>query len=116
QLSQQGSELKTIIEVTDLTLTPPSASIFAIPASCAAAAAAPPPPTEAEQIAALTGSNPQDFVKAIYGPGSKNSCSVLFRVVKAGTMEPITSGFQVAVDLNVLTEPTPSYRMGMSQA
>jgi len=116
QLSQQGSKLNTIIEVTDLSLAPPPASIFAIPPICAAAAAAPPPPTEAEQIAALTGSNPQDFVNAIYGPGSKNSCTVLFRVVKAGTMEPITSGFQVAVDLNVLTEPTPSYKMGIGPA
>jgi hypothetical protein len=116
QMSQAGSELKTVIEVTDVNLTPPPPSLFAIPASCAATAAAPPPPTEAEQIAALTGGNPRDFVKAIYGPGSKTSCNVLFRVVKAGTMEPIASGIQVAADLKVTSEPTPSYVFGVGEA
>jgi hypothetical protein len=63
----------------------------------------------------LTGGNPQDFAKAIYGPGSKDSCAVLFRVVKAGSMEPILSGFQVALDLNLATEPRPSYTIGLSR-
>jgi hypothetical protein len=103
----------TILEVTDVSYTPPPASLFAVPANCAAAAAAPRIPTEAERIAALTGGNPQDFVKAIYGPGSPNSCSMLFRVVKAGAMEPIASGYQVGVDLDVATEPTPSYKIGI---
>jgi len=103
----------TIIEVTDVSYSVPPASLFAVPASCAAAAAAPRVPTEAERIAALTGDNAQDFVKAIYGPGSTNSCSMLFRVVKAGSMEPIASGYQVGVDLNVATEPTPNYKIGI---
>jgi len=38
---------------------------------------------------------------------------MLFRVVKAGSMEPIASGYQVGVDLNVATEPTPSYKIGI---
>jgi hypothetical protein len=103
----------TIIEVTDVSYSTPPASLFAVPANCAAAAAAPRVPTEADAIAALTGDNPQDFVKAIYGPGSQNSCSMLFRVVKAGSMEPIVSGYQVGVDLIVATEPTPSYKIGI---
>ena len=105
----------TLIEVMDVSLTPPPASVFAIPANCAAAAAAPRPPTEAEEAAALTGGNGQDFVNGIYGPGSKNSCTMVFRVVHAGTMAPINSGFQVAVDLNVASEPTPSYSIGISR-
>ena len=116
QMSQPGGELKNVIEVTNISLAPPPASIFVYPPSCAATAEAPPPPTEAEQIATLTVGNPQDFVKAIYGPGSKNSCSALFRVVKAGTMEPITGGIQVAVDLKVTSEPTPSYVFGVGEA
>jgi hypothetical protein len=115
QLSQQGAAPRTILEVVTASFAPPPASVFAVPAVCAAAAAAPPPPTEEEQIAALTGGNPQDFVKAIYGPGSKDSCTVLFRVMKAGSMEPITSGFQVALDLNLATEPQPSYTIGLSR-
>jgi hypothetical protein len=112
QMSQPGGAMRTVSEVMEVSLTPPPPSIFAIPTSCAAAAA----PTEEEKLAALTGGNLQDFVKAIYGPGSKNACAVLYRVVKAGTMEPIISGFQVAVDLNVATEPTPSYSIGVSQS
>ena len=115
QLSQAGAASRTIIEVKDVSLTTPPASIFTVPANCAAEAAAPPPPTEEEKIAALTGGNPQDFVKAIYGPGSKDSCTVVFRVVKAGSMEPITSGFQVAVDMNLANEGRPSYTMGLSR-
>jgi hypothetical protein len=88
--------------------------VFAIPANCAAEGAAPLPPTDDEKIEALTGGNPQDFARAIYGPGSKDSCTVLFRVVKAGSMEPITRGFQIAVDMNLANEPRPSYTIGLS--
>ena len=115
QLTQQGAPPRTILEVVSANFVPPPASVFAVPAVCAAAAATPPPLTEEEKIAALTGGNPQDFVKAIYGPGSKNSCTVLSRVVKAGSMEPILSGFQVAVDLNLANEPQPSYTIGLSR-
>jgi hypothetical protein len=113
QMTPPNGAPRTIIEVTEVSYSAPPASFFAVPANCAAAAAAPRVPTEEENLAALTGGNAQDFVKAIYGPGSQNSCSMLFRVVKAGTMEPITSGYQVGVDLNVATEPTPSYKIGM---
>ena len=110
----------TLIEVMDVSLTPPPASVFAIPANCAAAAPSTPteatrPPGEVEEAAALTGGNGQDFVNGIYGPGSKNSCTMVFRVVHAGTMAPINGGFQVAVDLNVASEPTPSYSIGISR-
>ena len=115
QLSQAGAAPRTIIEVKDVSLTPPPASIFAVPANCAAEAAAPPPPTEEDKLAALTGGNAQDFVEAIYGPGSKDSCTVLFRVVKAGSMEPITGGFQVAVDMSLANEGRPSYTIGLSR-
>ena len=115
QLSQGGAVPKTIIEVKDASLAPPPASLFKVPANCAAEAAAPPPPTEEEKIAALPGGNPQDFINAIYGPGSKDSCTVVFRVVKAGSMEPITSGFQVAVDMNLAHEGRPSYTIGLSR-
>lgn len=110
----------TLIEVTDVSLTPPPASVFAIPADCTAAASPASaeafwPPGEADEIATLTGGNGKDFLNGIYGPGSKNSCTMLFRVVHAGTMEPIASGFQVAIDLNVATEPSPSYTIGASR-
>jgi len=116
QLLPPGGAPITMTEVTSLTIGPPPASEFALPANChtmadLAAAAPSRPPGETDEIAALTGDNGQNYVNAIYagGGGSQNSCSMIFRVVHAGTMEPLASGFQVAVDLDVLTEPSPSY-------
>jgi hypothetical protein len=113
QLGQAGSPLKTVMEVTDISLTPPPASVFAVPATCAAAAAAPLPPTEAERIAAATGDSADNFVNAIYGPGSKNSCSVLLRVVRAGAMTPIVNRLQVAIDTTYNVDNPPHYVYGM---
>ncbi len=113
RLTPPGGAPRTLIEVTEVSYSAPPASLFTVPANCAAAAAAPRVPTEAESIAAITGGNAQDYVKAIYGPGSQSVCSMLFRVVKAGSMEPIANGYQVGVDLNVATEPTPSYKIGV---
>jgi hypothetical protein len=115
QLSQAGSPLKTIMEVTDISLTQPPASVFAIPASCAAAAAAPPPPTEAERIATETGDSAANFVNAIYGPGSKNSCSVVLRVVRAKSMTPIVNRLQVAIDTAYNIDNPPHYVSGMGR-
>jgi hypothetical protein len=113
QMSQAGSPLKTIMEVTDLSLTPPPASVFAVPATCAAAAAAPPPPTAAELIAAETGDSAANFVNANYGPGSKNSCSVVLRVVRAKSMTPIVNRLQVAIDTTYNVDNPPHYVYGM---
>jgi hypothetical protein len=113
QLTPPGGAPQTIVEVKSVSFTAPPASIFAVPAICAAAAAAPPPPTEAQQIAALTGDDAQNYVKAIYGPGSKNSCTVLYRVVGSGSMAPVTA-FQVAIDLTANQNHMPSYTIGLS--
>jgi hypothetical protein len=104
---------RTIIEVTKVSFTAPSASLFAVPANCAAAAAAPLPPTEAERIAAETGDSADNYVNAIYGPGSKNSCAVILRVVRAGTMTPITNRLQVAIDTSYNVDNPPHYVYGM---
>lgn len=55
---------------------------------------------QSEAIAKETGGNPDDFLNAIYPPSSTNVCTVLFRVVHAGTLEPITSGFSTGLDLD----------------
>jgi hypothetical protein len=113
QMTPPGGAPKTIVEVLDASWSAPPPSIFAAPPACAAAAAAPPPTTEDQKIAEFTGDEARNYVKAIYGPGSTDACTVMYRVVNAGTMEPITSGFQVAVDLNVASEPAPSYKIGI---
>jgi hypothetical protein len=114
QMIPPTGAVQTMIEVTSISLVPPPASVFTPPASCAAAIAAPAPSAEADQIGILTGEDGQNFVKGIYGPGSKNTCTMIFRVVRAGTMEPITSGFQIAIDPNVAAEKAPSYIIGMN--
>jgi hypothetical protein len=115
QMGAPGETPRVLLEVTNLTVGPPSESEFVLPPSCVAAAATPPGPTEEEKIAKLTGGDPKDFVSAIYGPGSKETCTAVFRVMKAQTMTPIESGFQVAVDLKVADEENPSYVMGLSK-
>ena len=69
-----------------------------------------PPPTAAELIAAETGDNADNFVNAMYGPGSKNSCSIVLRVVNAKTMAPINRKWQAAIDTTYNQDsPTPPH-------
>ena len=113
QITPKGAPAQTMIEVKKVSFAKPAASVFALPAGCADVAKAPMPPTEAERIAAETGTSATDLANAIMGPASKTSCSVLLRVVKAGTMQPV-SGFQVAVDRNVDLDHPASYTNGLA--
>jgi hypothetical protein len=104
----------TIIEVKQLKVGKPPAAALVLPAACASAP--PPPPTEAERIAAETGGDVGDFVNAISAAPSPNSCSVVFRVVKAGTMQPVAPGFQLAIDTSIDPDHMPAYSTGISTA
>ena len=61
-----------------------------------------------------TGDDAGNFVNAMYGPGSKNSCSIVIRVVQAKTMAPYTRRWQAAIDTTYNQDgPTPpSYSFG----
>jgi hypothetical protein len=102
---------KTVMEVKKVSFAKPPASALAMPAACAGVKAA---PTEAENIAAATGGNAADFANATMAPQSpsRNSCTVLFRVVRAGSMTPV-NGFQVAIDKTVDLDHPASYKMGV---
>lgn len=102
----------TLADIRKATFTAPPASVFALPAACASVH---PPPKPDELIAAETGDNAANYVNAIYGPGSKNSCSVVLRVVHAGTMAPVNKKFQVAIDTtyNQDDPSPPHYVFGM---
>jgi hypothetical protein len=53
-------------------------------------------------------------VNGMYGPGSKNGCSVVLRVVSAKTMTPITH-IQVVIDTAVFPDNAPpAYTMGVA--
>jgi len=105
-------EGKTVLEVKKVSFAKPPASALALPAACRGVSA---PPTEAEAIAAATGGNAADFANAILPPAStsRNSCTVLLRAVRAGSMAPVTSGFQVAVDRTIDPDHPASYQMGV---
>ena len=111
-MAMPGKPQATLMEVKKVSFAKPAAGALVQPASCVAAG--PAPPTEAEKIAAATGGNAADFAIAPIAPAtpSRNSCTVLLRTVHAGSMEPMTTGFQVAVDLTVDLDHPASYKMG----
>lgn len=104
--------MQTLVNITKVSLVPPPPSVIAMPAACASVK---PPPTAADLIAEETGDNAANFVNAMYGPGSKNSCSIVIRVVAAKTMAPINRKFQAAIDTTYNQDaPTPPhYEFGL---
>jgi hypothetical protein len=97
----QGAETRTFSEVKKLTVGAPAASVFALPANCAAASGPPPVSQRDKDIAAETGGQVGDFVDAVMttAAGSQDSCAVAIRVMKAGTMTPIVSGFKLSANV-----------------
>lgn len=108
----QGPAL-TLVEVTRMTLEKPAEQEFAVPASCKPAG--PPPPTPGETIASETGGKAEDYAQAFLPPAAESTttCSVLVKMVKAGTLEQITSGFQIAVDTTYDVDHPPHYVTGV---
>jgi hypothetical protein len=101
QMAQTGAELKTMLEVKKLTVGTPAAAVFVVPASCTAAAGPPPVSQHDQDIATETGGQVGDFVDAVMttAPGSQDSCAVAIRVMKAGSMTPIVSGFKMTANV-----------------
>jgi hypothetical protein len=112
ELSAAGGASMTLVNITKVSFATPPASLFLLPAACAGIK---PPPTPAELIAAETGDDAANWVNAIYGPGSANSCSILVRVVAAKTMAPINRHYQAAIDTTYdQNNPTaPHYEFGV---
>lgn len=91
-VAQPGGAPKVAWE-TRMSFAAPPAAMF-VPA-CKPPA---PMPTDEEKIAAITGGAGSDYAYANKGEPSMGGCMVLFHVVRAGSMTPIASGFQVFVD------------------
>lgn len=101
---------QTVFEVTTIELAPPPDAIFAVPSGCSSATA-----EAAPQPAPITGAA---FAPATEqpapGPETDSACTVLFRVVRAGALTPLTSGFQTAIDLAIDSSHPPRYILGVS--
>jgi hypothetical protein len=107
-----GGPMTTAVNIRSVSFAPPPAAIFALPPACAGVK---PPPTQAEIIAEETGDNGANYVNAIYGPGSKASCSIVVRVVAAKTMAPVTRRWQAAIDTTYNQDDPnpPHYNFGL---
>jgi hypothetical protein len=107
-----GGTLQPLIDIKKVSFATPLPSILALPAPCAGVQ---PPPTPAELIADETGDSAANYVNAIYGPGSKNTCSIVLHVVAAKSMAPLNRRYQVAIDTtyNQDASPPPSYTFGV---
>jgi hypothetical protein len=92
-MAQPGGAPKVAFETTQMTFAAPPAAMF-VPA-CKAAA---PVPTDDDKIAAITGGAGSDYAFANQGEPTGGGCMILFHVVRAGSLTPVTSGFQVFVD------------------
>ena len=107
-----GGPMTNMVDIRSVSFAPPAASLFVLPAYCASVK---PPPTPAELMAEETGDSGDNFVNAIYGPGSKNSCSIVVRVVAAKTMAPVTRRWQFAIDTTYNQDDPnpPHYEFGV---
>lgn len=107
ELSAAGGASMTLINITKVSFATPPASLFVLPSACAGVK---PPPTPAEIIADETGDDAANWVNAIYGPGSENSCSIVVRVVAAKSLTPINRRYQAAIDTTYdQNNPTPPH-------
>src|ERR1700722_18549056 len=78
--------------------------------ACAASATA----VRADSLAAETGGHASQYVDAVAAPVSDQSCTVLLSIVMAGTLKPVTDGFQLAIDRKVDVDHPASYTIGLS--
>jgi hypothetical protein len=110
-MSAPGTPAMTLVDISKVSFGAQPASLFALPPACAGVK---PQPSAADTIADETGDDPANFVNGMYGPGSKNMCSVVLRVVNAKTMTPI-SKIQMAIDTAIYPDNAPpSYTFGVA--
>lgn len=103
---------KPLVDVQQFSLGKPPAARLALPAACKAAPG--PPPTDAERFLTETGDPSGQFANAMMPPREQvaPSCTVLFGIYQAGTMQPVTSGFRLGIDTHVDVNHPAHYLSG----
>lgn len=62
------------------------------------------------QIDVETGRRASHYVDAVTTPADDQPCTVLLSVARLGTLEPVTDGFQLAIDTDLAVDKaTPDY-------
>ena len=91
QVAEGTGPYETKYEIRSLSFSSPAASVFVLPTACAEASRAPVPMTTTQLILADTGGPVEDYAEATEPapPASKGYCTVLLRVARAGTLEPV---------------------------
>ncbi|HLZ83059.1 MAG TPA: hypothetical protein VKQ54_05785 [Caulobacteraceae bacterium] len=60
-----------------------------------------------------TGGHASQYVDAVLTPAGDQTCTVLLSVARAGTLQPLTNGFQLAIDTeDDVDQPAPDYKIG----
>ena len=108
-ISAAGSQPMTLVDIRHASYAPPPPGRFDVPAACKGVK---PAATAADLIGEETGDDAANYVNGMYGPGSKDTCSVVLRVVQAGTLAPIAH-IQVALDTSYKQENPPHYDFGV---
>lgn len=103
--TEPGRAAATIVELVSLDRAAPPDAAFAAPAACATAA------TADELRTRLLAGRAAEFTPASAMPEKTDAdgCTVLVRVVLAGSLTPLTRGFQAAVDLTLDAAHLPAY-------
>jgi len=145
-LQPKGGAASTMMEVTRVDFSPPAASLFVPPQNCAtqtqgewsdtgvsahaearieaqasASVDAGTGKTQAQVGAKMTqlppsaGTNAGELVENGVAP-SKTSCTVLFRVVRAGTLEPVSSGVEILLNNRKVTTQYQNGTLRISNA
>jgi hypothetical protein len=108
-IASGGGQSMTLADVRRVIIGAPAPAHFVLPAACAESK---PPPTAAELIAAETGDDAANWF-ANTGMSSKNTCSIVLRVVAAGTMTPVPKKYQAAIDTTYNVDDPPHYTFGV---
>jgi hypothetical protein len=100
---------RPLFEVMHVSFEPPPVSLFAVPPQCNAFTILPQTDAAPEGSSAPTGPMGELAWNGLVGPATKESCTMLFRVVEMGSDKPLTRGIQVALDLAPGAKPSPYY-------
>jgi hypothetical protein len=108
-VSPESGVKKPWFEVTHVSFLPPPASLFDVPPQCNFFAVVPRTAKASKGWPPPSGPLGKYTWNALVGPASKESCTMVFRVIGMGTAQPVTHGIQVAADLALSTETSPRY-------